>query len=244
MKKVLFMAGGAVGGYGVPVRNGLVAEYRFNERGGLTLYDRSGNVHNGTLGSDPFGADANDPAWTTGGALFDGGDYIDCGNFVTTSPDFTQLSVLCLITGTAFTDGDIILAKYVGTGNQRSWQVAAGAVDRFKVFISKAGTAADKNYMSPVCIAAGTPSLIGFTINANTLKLYKNNGGELSGVTKTTDNDTATIFQSTAPLKHGTTFRGTISYAVIYNRALSVDEIATIYTYLKANMKKRGITLP
>lgn len=55
--------------------SGLVAAYGFNEGGGLTAMDSSGNGHNGTL--------VNGPGWTEDPAIeFDGDDdYIDLGTF-------------------------------------------------------------------------------------------------------------------------------------------------------------------
>ena len=55
------------------VRNGLVAEYRFNEGAGQVLYDYRSN-NNGQLGS-AAGADTNDPTWTAGGLTFATDDY-------------------------------------------------------------------------------------------------------------------------------------------------------------------------
>lgn len=55
------------------VRNGLIAEYRFNEGAGQILYDYKNN-NNGQLGSTA-GADTNDPTWTTQGLTFATDDY-------------------------------------------------------------------------------------------------------------------------------------------------------------------------
>lgn len=58
------------------IRNGLVAEWRFDEGAGQVLTDYSGNGHHGQLGSTT-GADAADPTWIAQGLSFDGGDRVD-----------------------------------------------------------------------------------------------------------------------------------------------------------------------
>ena len=55
------------------VRNGLVAEYWFDEKEGQTVPDRSGNGNTATLGTTT-GADTTDPTWHTLGLSFDGID--------------------------------------------------------------------------------------------------------------------------------------------------------------------------
>jgi hypothetical protein len=53
------------------VRNGLVAEWRFDEGAGQVVGDDTGNGHDGVLGFTA-GVDPFDPTWTARGLSFDG----------------------------------------------------------------------------------------------------------------------------------------------------------------------------
>ena len=58
---------------GTPIRDGLVAEYLFDEGRGQILHDYSGHGNHGQLGSTRD-VDTNDPLWTPQGLEFDGVD--------------------------------------------------------------------------------------------------------------------------------------------------------------------------
>lgn len=234
---------------GVPVRLGLVGEYRFTEGAGQVLTDYSTGGHNGQLGS-AAGVDANDPTWSAEGATFTTDDYITLGNVDFTSVDHSQLSVFAVVAPSAIAINLVIISKYTASNTNRSWNLAADAAtaSKFLVWVSSDGLAAQKSYTSPAGILVnGTYVQVGFTFNAGTLRLYS--GGLEVTPTKSVDNACPTISQPAIPVLIGQRqssqyWEGTISYVVIYNRELSPSEVYQNYVYMKSKLAKmRGIPL-
>ncbi len=227
---------------GTPIRDGLVAEYLFDEGRGQVLYDYSGNGNHGQLGSTPE-ADTNDPLWTPQGLEFDGvDDYVDCGNSKTLqiTQDLTmQLAVYIPadIASTSFFmskryDGEYEIGYLADNGlAYRQWASSTSTIVNlnFINFFDVLG----KNYT--VAVTRDTSSKI--------VTAYKS-GIEFSALTYPEEPKASNNNLYLGARSGGEHFTPASIYcAFIYNRCLSPAEILENDDYIKILLAKRGVTL-
>lgn len=212
------------------VKNGLVAEYRFDEGSGQVLTDYRGG-YNGQLGSTA-GSDTNDPTWGTEGLTFATDDYVTCGN--PSAFNFAANSQITLIT----------VAKTTAVGAQSLLLKGRDAI-AFNYNMSLSGTSLRAgNTLNDVNIG---------TVQANTFQFLASvwDGTNVTGwVNKTKGSPVAmaTAAPDIGPLNIGGPaqgyLNGAMAYALLYNRQLSDGEMTQNYNALKAKVVARGIVLP
>ncbi len=194
----------------------LVAHWKFDDGSGTTLFDSSGNGHDGTL--------MGDPKWVPGklgGALeFDGdGDYVDCGS----SPDFAipvNISITCWIKVDVFDK----TWQAIITTSDSSWRVHRSS--------SSNNIAWGTSGLSPTDLTGTTDVSTGewfhiATVYNGTQKLLYIDGN-LDASSDSTGNITASSVPVYIGENSGATGRfwaGLIDDVRIYSRALSETEI-------------------
>lgn len=200
----------------------LVGWWRFNEGSGIMTYDRSGNENNGTLNGNP--------QWVTGktgGALeFDGNyDYIDCGN--NASLDITDNLTIAVWVKTN-DSGNGQHNPYVTKGDQ-SYAIKHHISNSIEFFIYH-----DRNWHLvnfPVDGSFnGVWHHLAGTYDGTNLKLY------IDGTLEATNAYSGSIARSIFSVNIGRNaqtgqfYKGVIDDVRIYNRTLTSDEIAKIYS--------------
>jgi hypothetical protein len=222
---------------GIP-RNGLVAEYRFDEGNGQNLTDYSGKGNHGQLGSTG-GIDSSDPTWITAGLSFDMiDDWINLGNQPTTNiqKEHTIINVFIPLA-----NGKTIISKFNRDTNKRSYMVHVTATGRLGFYLSADGIT-EKLLSSSITLTLGNPFCTASIYNGAQMQQFINKEKD-SQVT----NFSESLYQTDQPLMIGTglsRYNGTIMHQLIYDRAISDSEYMQIYNYIKRVLNKRGVVLP
>ncbi len=201
---------------------GLVGWWRFDEGSGIMTYDGSGNENNGTLNGNP--------QWVTGktgGALeFDGNDdYVSCGNDA--SLDITDNLTIAVWVKTN-DSGNSQHNPYVTKGDH-SYAIKHHISNSIEFFIYH-----DRNWNLVNFPVGGSFNgvwhhLAG-TYDGTNLKLY------IDGKLEATAAYTGSIGSSSFSVNIGRNaqtgqfYKGVIDDVRIYNRTLTGDEIAKIYS--------------
>ena len=215
-----------------PLSQGLVGRWMFNEGGGNTVYDISGQGNHGTLmngtgwGGSKFG----------GGVQFDGvDDYVDCGNAVNfTSEDFTLSTWIYInslpLSGTASTP----VLFYKGGYNINGYylQLDYGAAHHnggFKFHTNQSG-ATQITYSDASILSIGQWIHITAVRSGSNVDLYLN-GRDVTNThaTHTNPASSSNNFLISSYNNSGYYLDGSIDSVLIYNRALSAEEIKTLY---------------
>lgn len=226
---------------GIPiVSDGLVAAWRFDDGAGQQLTDYSGNGNHGTLGLLPI-SETNEPSWTVRGLSFVGTSIAE--SRVTCPDDLItggNPRTLCMVVkpGSNNRFGAEFNGDPVGTSFER-WCVRSSGTPGF-VRLEIQGAGQDTS----LATSANTWAFIAVTqsgANMNTAIAYRD--GETfsfttSGVCAT---DGAFIMGQAGA---GVEVEMELAYVLLYDRALSAEEIAQNRTALAAIVAGRGITLP
>ncbi|HEY0709926.1 MAG TPA: LamG-like jellyroll fold domain-containing protein [Polyangia bacterium] len=216
-----------------PLDNGLVGYWKFDEGRGSTTYDLSGNGNNGTVvGGAPFTADvpASMPIDDAGALVFDGtSQYVDLG-----AP--AGLNVSGQITMAAWvkinaTDGfrNILSHGASDSPERDTFLRIYGGEYRVGTWYSPTDTYA--SYAMPGGDVGTWVHLVGVN-DGTTWRLYRN------GVQVATQAGSAGAYTATANWRIGAQgssasrfFSGSIDDVRIYNRGLTANEVAALYTY-------------
>ena len=202
------------------------------EAGGNTIQDLSGNGNTGTLG-----AGAASPSWI-GGAFgpalsFDGGDYVNCGTSSLLDITGAITIVFSAKTTTVSSTNFRILSKGE-TGTNRAYLITYDADDDRLAFGDAEGFVYRDNenfndglWHRIIATYDGSGSASGYSIYFDGVKLGLLEAGTANGFEVSSEpfligagsNDGAIANQ----------FPGQIDNVMIYNRALSVPEIALLY---------------
>lgn len=223
---------------GMPVRNGLLAEYVFTEGTGRMLYDYSGNRKNAILGSSPA-IDTNDPAWVAEGLQFSGDDYLtapNLRNFISTG---LTLLVVYKVLGTPVGNYHGLLSAVCGDSLFPRLFIPVDGSLRFQV-------TANAQISKPAGMTTGAIAMLTGTYDGANIALYKN--AELLGSANATavipKGNYMMVIGCGALYGYNTYFcNGVMMYALIYNRAISSDEVSQIYSYLQSELLKRGVSI-
>jgi hypothetical protein len=232
---------------GTPIKDGLVAEYRFDEGRGQVLCDYSGNGNHGTLGSTRD-ADTNDPLWTPQGLQFDGvDDYVSLGTRVALpgTSGLTVHAVVCSNQNVMFSG--VITQDYIAEP-YRTWSVYYNYQENTRLTISASDADSQLCRIGVPIAEEGVYNEVAFTFEGGVKLAAYRKGLEVNsiseGVPLAADNPVA---QKIMPHFIGKytyyLFNGVISYIAIYNRALSPEEVQQNYQYLKTILAERGVNL-
>ena len=214
-----------------PLADGLVGAWIMNEGSGDTVHDSSGNGNDGTL--------VGDPIWTSGNIAFTD-DAIDVGDNIYSgiTSGYTMI-VRCKPTGTAY-GYERLIDKYPGP----SIYLHSNA-DRVVGFYGTIGGATkDKSWGSNM-YTEGVWQTLGVVLgngyqycyNDGVLVSNQLTGGPYSGVYADGGATNAYIGNRASDMARN--FAGEISYAMVWLRALSADEIAQLYREPYAMFKNK-----
>lgn len=249
MARLVLKAGGA-GGPGLPVRNGLVAEYRVDDGSGTNLNDYTLNALDGTLPVAPA-----TPTWATQGLSFDGGsDYISLPNGISTGLNGASgVTILAVVNRAAIGAAHYIVdMTHVGatskvylqfnSSNKLAFRVRSVSTDSVNITKTTTATYTDTTeYM--VIVGVGN-------LATSRIDIYVNGVKEGASVVPTFGQTTFAAANGNAPVigtdtaLGGSWFNGSLCWFAEYNRALSQSEISKNQSYLVSKLKKsRGITI-
>lgn len=230
------------------VTNSLVSEYRFDEGTGTTLTDYAGG-YTGTLGTSA----ADRPDWVTAGLDFVPGNADVVTN--ATMPDSVLLGACtaCVVaqldTGSAFRSFFIKAASGGATNCPLEFRTDNAATP---VLVANRSTAAANRSYSGPSVTLGAYRMYSVVYadgNVNTVPTFyvgttATGGGGASGVGTGASTGSGANLRIGRRADGNVQADGIIAYILIYNRALSADEIAQNYNTLKARLAARSITLP
>jgi hypothetical protein len=203
-----------------PPSNGLVAAYGFNEGGGTTVQDASGNRNNGTISG---------AQWVSGGRYGSALSF-NGSNSIVTVADSATLDLTTSLT---------LEAWLKPTNPPASWQAVVfkemptdGAYYLYRSGytaqpIGGVFTNGEGNVVAPSGLTVNSWTHLAFTYDGVTERLY------INGVLATSRAQTGNVQTSTGVLHiggdnvWGEHYQGLIDELRIYNRALSVSEIQT-----------------
>lgn len=213
-----------VGNPSVPT-NGLVGWWKFDEGGGSTAADSSGQGNDGTLNGSPL------PTWTTGqinGALsFDGtSQYVS-------STNSSSLEIY---------NSPITVAFWMKMNNTATSQIAVLKPYEYTVCVGGGNISLHDTYGNglgtSVSLSSGTWYHVAMVFDG-TSTIYTYLNGSLVGTPGISGTWSATADTSNLTIAKGdgilgcsaNYFDGTIDDVRIYNRALSATEVAQLYDY-------------
>jgi hypothetical protein len=232
---------------GTPIRDGLVAEYLFDEGRGQVLCDYSGNGNHGQLGSTPQ-ADTNDPLWTPQGLEFDGvDDYVSLGTRVAL-PGTSGLTVHAVVCSNQDVSFSGVIAQDYTAEPYRTWSVYYNYNGEFRLVVSASDVAPQFCRIGVPIAEEGVYTEAAFTFEGGVRLVAYRKGLEVNsiseGVPLAVDNPAAQNIRPHFIGKYSMYhFNGVISYIAIYNRALSPEEVQQNYQHLKTILAKRGVNL-
>ncbi len=227
---------------GPPRADHLLIWAKFDEGAGQVVTDYSSNGNHGQLGTTS-GADTNDPTWVSGGLRFGADDIVLCPH-----QDFTNFTYIIACKITAVPDGYTILMGQASGGSfggpnmyfynpasQITWSgdgleagiIADAVLNQIQMYsVTYDGTTLS-GYLGPNLsnYGAATPSEV-FYGSDGVFGMFGigNLVNELNDFLGYGNKD--------------------IYYAVLYNTALTAEEIADTYTFIQAELSARGVTLP
>jgi hypothetical protein len=205
--------------------------------------DRSGQGNDAIFGG---GLPANYPTFSDGRYTFDNSyDYMLSSALNIAANQTNELTVMVHVNVLAANLNPII-SSYDFGANERSWAIRPNSINKnYIVVVSEDGTLGSKykEYRSSLTPANGNDNIFGFTFADNTLKLFIN-GNEDNNVTKTVDQNVASIFYSnTTPisincfLNNGSVVNNLgmqMMSVFIYSTALNPTQIRDLFYRIEA----------
>ncbi|OGH70159.1 MAG: hypothetical protein A2754_00640 [Candidatus Magasanikbacteria bacterium RIFCSPHIGHO2_01_FULL_47_8] len=209
----------------------MVTQLKFNETSGTKAVDSSGNGNFGTL--------VNGPTWTTGGKIGGAINFDGVNDYVATNAEVGGLNAKTFAfwikpgakmknwAGLVLEAGSFNSSKYVGFAGFSNMTVALyqGYANGNEQFYSSAVPVTPKQWNHVVGTISKATGLI---------KVYVN--GVLKNTSSWPAMINATLYNPAGGIKMGGTpgqtyaFLGQMDDAIVYNRALSDQEVANLYT--------------
>ena len=220
----------------LPTSN-LAREYRFLAGAGQQLMDFSGNAQHGQLGSTS-GSDTSDPSWGVSPARLDYDGVDDYVNLPTTGLPTGNTDLTVIIAGKTTADG------FAWDFGANSYATRSVPHLRLRSTTIVFGSTGDDLTLT----TALTP------LNKNLAIAYRYNSATLTirGDVLTTGENGSKVLASTPNWgsQHaylgrysGSRWTGPQYWAAFWSRRLSDTELAQAYTYVKAVMTARGVTV-
>jgi chitodextrinase len=212
--------------------NGLIGYWRFDETSGTTALDSSTGGHPGTL--------SNGPTWTPGkvgnAVLFDasdnGNDADDPRVVLGTGFDVVlPFTISAWVRPQSYADHRAIFSKrdsYSSANMRFQWTLDSGSG---RVEVGRSGSTRTFNYGPPL----NTWTHLAVVLTSSSVDLYVNGQLEQSrtGITLGTDATANTVIGNTGesqPGGDGDPFEGAIDELRVYNRALTTQEVTSLFT--------------
>jgi hypothetical protein len=191
---------------------------------GTTWNDMSGNGNSGSLINGPTFSSANG-----GSIIFDGvDDYINCGNNTILNLNDNYTISIWLKTSTLINQA--IIQRYLNGGAYPGYSIDINRTTTGTIDIYTGGNWYINNGSN---INNNTWNHIVFTINLTTATFYKNTNSTSFSVVASTTNPNDTLFIGCLEGNTGF-FSGNIAQTLIYNRALSAQEVLQNYNTQKS----------
>ncbi|MDD4712945.1 MAG: right-handed parallel beta-helix repeat-containing protein [Bacteroidales bacterium] len=209
----------------------IIADWGFNENEGAVAYDNSINANTGTLTNSPTRVSGK-----LGNALNFTDNYINIPSSTSLNTITSGITLCAWIKASANTARSTVIERWLyGTGvNQRSFNLYVDATGTIAFGLSNNGTAS-KWLSTTDTIIRDVWTYITATFDGTTMKIYLNGALNTSVAA-----GFSTIFVPTGDIHIGnwqttaTTwelpFKGAIDEVKIYDNALSISEIKTLYS--------------
>ena len=218
----------------VPITDGLVAEYDFQEGANpAILYDVSGNGHDGSI--------SGTVEWTTSGLMFNGVDTsINVGDLGILNNGYTLIAIINATNPThqggifARVNGTTYNAEKAGHGIIKT--STSGEYRIYNYIQSDPGY----NFIGLTTYTSGVVPLV-IRYDGNTMK-----AGPWSGRNSATDIgslDELTGLNYTLGKVSTWYFEGEMLYLAVYNRSLSTDEIKENSIYISTHLQSVGVNV-
>lgn len=213
------------------IKSGLIAEYRFDENKGQFLKDYSGYNKNGLIVNGE---------WNFKGLNCNGDDYIQLDGLLY---DPSELTVTTIFKRNTSVDSMVLFGHRDGTpliqltsqsDTEIRFQLRSSTSSL--ITISSTGLDTTNNFIHATGVFNKTKSLH---------KLFAGSFNPIVDTTTFSDNfiSTKQTLCSTYAAGYAAFFSGTIAYALIYNRALSTEEIKNNYLQLKNILSRKSIVI-
>jgi len=208
---------------------GLVGYWKFDEGGGTTAYDSSGNGKRGSI----YGA-----AWTDGkcgkALSLDGSDdYIVVGNSTTLNPS-TALTISAWVFAKSYSgvgggQRTIVERRFYGSDDSYQLVILPEGLGEGRVRFSVWSNNVERDLDSADAVPLDQWCHVAATYDGGSAKIYLN-GTQNAAANISGDIDSTSINTTIGAGSQGTTnfFNGTIDEVRIYSRSLSAEEIAVI----------------
>jgi len=218
------------------VRQGLFAEYHFDEKSGAYLLDYSGNNNHGILGNS-LAANSNWPIRVPVGYHFKDDDFVELPltikNLLTKNGEFTVEIVLEIFTAQAI---QIILASSLNSTDRFTIN---GTINKIRHNLYNGITYVNTEATGYV---EKSPCFISTKMSNQFTETMVNKNMSVSSIGSNASATSACRFGLRTDNTLG--LIGIISYASFYNRKLTSNEQNHNYNAVKNIMKKKGIYLP
>jgi Concanavalin A-like lectin/glucanases superfamily len=207
--------------------SGLVGWWKFDESGGTTAADASGNGNNGTL--------VNGPVWTAGkvnsALAFNGSNSYVSVPYAASLNATSAITLSAWVKTTSTVRGDIV-SRFSGSPFPGYALVASGncAVGQVGMWV---GDNTSGYVCSPGMINDGGWHLVTGTYDGTTVRVYidgalSNSGIRTNGLNNASTGPTIGAYNMSGTV--GGFFNGSIDGVRIYNRALSATEVNALLT--------------
>lgn len=225
---------GSVPNFSHSLSQGLVGWWLFNEQGGTKANDISGRYNNGTL--------TGGPTWNNQSLSFNGvNDSIVVPDSTSWAFGTSDFSLSMWIKPTTVAQY-VFVSQYQDTNNRWIWFMEDATAMYFQN--RTAGVLSPNESWTPNLTIGMWQHLV-LTRSGNTWTVYKNASAVTGGST-----DTGSVGNHSGSLEIGSqnaasSFNGSIDDVRVYNRALSAQEVRTLYEtpYINiANVKRRKVT--
>jgi hypothetical protein len=226
------------GGDGI-ITDGLVGRWALDEGSGEVIGDTSGEANDGQRGSSGAGSDANDPTWAAHGLDFDGSnDYVLIPFIVNPNTSFTLVAAFEF---TAGNDSGIVWAQQSHGGGVTFWMRESVNVTN-KLGTQLVSDGGEIRHGTDMASGWNFAALRYSTTSGNQTIFLNQETPATNAVSPTsgTGQYTVGIYKdlSIRPWVDG------IAYLLLYDRALTDQEVADTRTALAAILSGRSITLP
>jgi Concanavalin A-like lectin/glucanases superfamily len=231
------------------VQNGLIAEWRFDDGQGQIITDYSGNGFHAQLGPTNV-PESGEPTWSSTGVdciLHAANNFITTGSTIGISGGVARSVIVVALVDAVFDASNFGYGFFKWTGSATSgsaWKLRLDGAAPALRFETNNGIGDSTNLIlsdETWHFVAATQS----SSDVTSIKLYLDGASENYGSFSVMLNTSGNAFMApNGDANSGLFKRGKHAYCLVYNRALSDEEIAQNRQALTSILAGRGITLP